>query len=478
MVDSIDHSMPLNIWWIRRDLRLHDNPTLHAALENAQAVVPLFILDPMFETSVFVGEKRLAFLYANLSQLDKDLRQRGGRLIIRQGEPALVLDDLIKETSARAVFAQEDLSPYAVERDTAIAHQFPLVLTGGLTTHPIQSIRKLDGSAYTVYTPFSKSWKKLPFPGRGSLLPAPTRIMVPDTISSLPLPTGSSLSGEIPFPPGETEAIRRLSTFLDREVLGYQENRNRMDLDGTSNLSPYFRFGLISPRHAVISALDALQRADNVEGKAGIQTWINELIWREFFISILANFPEVRKTSFREDMRSIAWQNNLADFDAWTLGQTGYPIVDAGMRQLLATGWMHNRARMIVASFLVKDLLIDWRWGERWFMQHLIDGDPAANNGGWQWSAGTGTDAAPYFRIFNPILQSKKFDPYGQYIRQWVPELSVLPDSHIHTPWEMTKEQQRQYSVEIGVVYPQPIVDHQFARQRTLDAYKRAKGSS
>ncbi len=469
--------MTTTIWWIRRDLRLHDNPALHAALKNADVIIPLFIIDPMFEKSAFVGEKRLAFLYSNLSQLDQDLRQRGGRLVIRRGLPATVLTQICEQADVKTIYAQEDLSNYAVERDASIARHLPLVLTGGLTTHPVQSIRKLDGSPYTVYTPFSKSWKKLPLPDRSSLLPAPEQIAVPDSITSEKLPTKPSLSDEIPFPPGEKEAQRRLSSFLDDRAIDYEENRNRMDLDGTSALSPYFRFGLLSPRQAVISALDALQRAEIENAKAGIQTWINELIWREFFISILANFPEVSKTSYRKDLRSIQWQNHPDEFEAWTMGLTGYPVVDAGMRQLQTIGWMHNRARMIVASFLVKDLLIDWRWGERWFMQNLIDGDPAANNGGWQWTAGTGTDAAPYFRIFNPILQSKKFDPEGRYIRRWVPELTALPDRSIHTPWEMTKEQERQFGIKIGVDYPHPLVDHQFARQRTMDAYKRARGA-
>jgi deoxyribodipyrimidine photo-lyase len=258
-------------------------------------------------------------------------------------------------------------------------------------------------------------------------------------------------------------------------IFDYADQRNRMDLQGTSQLSPYLKFGMLSPRQAIIAAGSAIQDAPDAESRKGAETWLNELIWREFYISILYHFPFVLKSSFRESLRDIHWNNDRADFNAWCQGRTGYPIVDAAMRQLSQTGWMHNRARMIVASFLVKDLLIDWRWGEGWFMQHLVDGDPAANNGGWQWTAGTGTDAAPYFRIFNPILQSQKFDPAGEYIRRWVPEMAVLPDKYIHTPWQTPPELQKQLGCVIGKDYPPPIIDHSFARNRTLVAYNIAR---
>ena len=235
---------------------------------------------------------------------------------------------------------------------------------------------------------------------------------------------------------------------------------------------------MLSARQVVVAALSAIEAAPNADASKGAEAWLGELIWREFYVAILHHFPDVRMQSFRSELADIPWENDETDFAAWREGRTGYPVVDAAMRQLAETGWMHNRARMIVASFLVKDLLIDWRWGERWFMQQLLDGDPAANNGGWQWTAGTGTDAAPYFRIFNQILQSKKFDPEGQYIRRWVPELSKLPDKLIHTPWAMTQDQQRQFNIEIGVDYPQPIIEHSFARQRALDVYKLAKASA
>ncbi len=246
----------------------------------------------------------------------------------------------------------------------------------------------------------------------------------------------------------------------------YGLGRNQLYLDGTSSLSPYIHFGMLGLRTAVYHAQQAILTAPDQAGRESAYTWLDELIWREFYIHILYHFPHVRERSFRPQYDRIQWRNDPDEFEAWKAGQTGYPIVDAAMRQMNATGWMHNRARMIVASFLVKDLLIDWRWGERWFMQNLLDGDLAANNGGWQWTAGTGTDAAPYFRIFNPILQSKKFDPNGDYIRKWVPELAKIESNVIHAPWEK--------NIPIPG-YPTPIVNHKYARERALAAYQHAR---
>jgi deoxyribodipyrimidine photo-lyase len=253
-------------------------------------------------------------------------------------------------------------------------------------------------------------------------------------------------------------------------IYQYASGRDRQDLTGTSQLSPYLRFGMLSPRQAVSAAMKAIQAATDAEERKGAETWLNELIWREFYIHILYHFPQVRRRNFR--LQNVRWENNPDLFSAWCAGRTGYPVVDAAMRQLVESGWMHNRGRMIVASFLTKDLLIDWRWGEKFFMQHLIDGDPAANNGGWQWTAGTGTDAAPYFRIFNPVSQSMKHDPEGTYIRRWLPELRDVPDEFIHEPWKMPADVQRASGCIIGLNYPSPIVDHALAKERALEAYR------
>ena len=454
-----------SIWWIRRDLRLTDNAALHAALETG-SVVPTFILDPAFSGS---SPRRKNFLYEGLHTLDADLRARSSYLVIRKGKPVEVLRQLTQETGATKIFAEEDFTPYARKRDTEVAQILPLKLTVGQTVHHPDTILKADGKPYRIYTPYSKIWKsKLPL--SLELLPAPEKINTPARIKTEILP----LFEENPlFPAGEKEALVRLEEFTltlpfpngrggrVRGIHSYGADRNRMDQDGTSSLSPYLRFGMLGLRQAVHSARQAIGQKRSL----GAEVWLNELIWREFYIQILYHFPQVSKTAFNPAFANIRWRNNEAEFEAWKSGQTGVPVVDAGMRQLKEAGWMHNRARMIVASYLVKELLIDWRWGEAWFMENLLDGDPAANNGGWQWIAGTGTDAAPYFRIFNPVLQSAKFDPHGDYIRKWIPELRGVEAKDIHAPWEN--------GIKVKGYPEQPIAERD--KERTLMIYKLSK---
>jgi deoxyribodipyrimidine photo-lyase len=463
--------METAIWWIRRDLRLSDNQALAAALSQAEVVVPVFIMDPKLLASPYASQKRVAFLFEGLQTLDLDLVKRGSKLIVRNGDPVEVLHGLREETKASAIYAEADVSPFARKRDTRVMSTLPLILTPGLTVHPVESLRKSDGTPYTVYTPFSRMWHSLPFPGKP--LPAPERLPILPILTSSGLPDMLKHTLDKIFPAGEIEAQRRLTRFTDSLIECYAEDRNRMDLDGTSGLSPYLRFGMLSARQAVWAAREAEELSKDITAIHGAETWLNELIWREFYAAILYHFPYVRRVAFRPELRKIAWRYDIDGMHAWAEGQTGYPVVDAAMRQLNSTGWMHNRARMITASFLTKDLLIDWRQGERYFMQHLLDGDPAANNGGWQWTAGTGTDAAPYFRIFNPVLQGMKFDPEGAYVRRWVPELVDVPNRFIHAPWEMPANMQAQTGCVIGKNYPAPIVDHAEARQRVLAAYRR-----
>ncbi|GAB4538685.1 MAG: deoxyribodipyrimidine photo-lyase [Anaerolineales bacterium] len=439
-----------SIWWLRRDLRLSDNPALRAAMQTGE-ILPLFIIDPAFERS---SPRRKNFLYAGLYALDADLKKRGSYLVLRAGKPLKVLRGIMQETGASNIFVEEDYTPYARKRDAEISQELPLQLFAGQTTHHPEWVTKADGSPYTVYTPYSKKWK--PLLAEIHLLPAPERIPTRAGVGSDPLP---NFTPQPLFPAGEEEAQRRLRQFADFSIHHYHEARNRMDLDGTSALSPYIRFGMVSLRQAVYAA-----RQSNSQGA---QTWLNELIWREFYIQILYRFPQVARSAFNPAFANIAWRNDVSEFEAWKQGNTGVPIVDAAMRQLKETGWMHNRARMIVASFLVKDLLIDWRWGESWFMENLLDGDLAANNGGWQWTAGTGTDAAPYFRVFNPVLQSAKFDPDGRYIRQWIPELRGVDSKKIHAPW--------QFDVCAAGYPARPMVDRAIVKERTLQAYKNSR---
>ncbi len=460
------------IWWIRRDLRLHDNQALHAALARGDGVLPCFIIDPRLMHGRHASPKRRAFLLAALGALDADLRARGSHLWVATGDPLAVLTRLREKIDARAIVAEADYSPYARRRDGQVAAALPLELVGGPTLRHPAEVRKADGTPYTVFTPFKRAWLSLPLPDRAMLLPAPAHIPTPAAPPGEPLPEEEAPHALAPFPPTEAEARRRLEAFCAGPIAAYADRRNQLDAAGTSRLSPYLRFGLISPRAAFVAAGDA---ARHPEARQGAEVWMSELIWREFYTAILYHFPRVLRHSFQAEYDGIQWKNEAQAFDAWCQGHTGYPVVDAAMRQLVATGWIHNRARMLVASFLVKDLLIDWRWGERFFMQHLLDGDPAANNGGWQWTAGVGTDAAPYFRIFNPTTQGRKFDPEGRFIRRWLPELAAVPDRYIHTPWEMPATVQAQAGCRIGQDYPPPMVDHAFARQRTLDAYAQAR---
>ncbi len=465
------------IWWLRRDLRLTDNQALTAALRSASTVIPAYILDEHLLSANANAEKRLDFLFSGLHIIDNDLRQLGSRLVIRRGNPVEALEMLCQEANAAEIFAEEDYSPYARRRDSDVAKQIILHLEPGLTIHHPHQVRKPGGEPYSVFTPFMRAWKEKPTPRFVDVLPAPQRLPPVPEINSEELP-GIVLHGDRKtFPAGEQEAHARLQNFVDGStplIFQYKEMRDRPDLNRTSGLSPYLRFGMLSIRQAVLAARASLLEARTTAAEQNAESWLNELIWREFYFSILYNFPTVLRQSFRSNLRGIGWSNDVEMFSAWKDGQTGFPFVDAGMRQLRQTGWMHNRLRMVVASFLVKNLLIDWRWGEHWFMQQLIDGDPAANNGGWQWTAGTGTDAAPYFRIFNPVIQGKKFDPLGEYIRRWVPELALIPDAYIHEPWTMPALLQRKIGLLIGVNYPDPIVDLGWSRQRALTTFQKA----
>ena len=458
----------IGIWWIRRDLRLHDNLSLLTALEENDFVVPLFILDP--ELIKIHAPNRKNFLFSCLDALNQEILKFQGGLIVRTGPPYTVFQMLKNEIGPFTIYAEEDFTPYSKKRDLRIAREFNLCLVKGITLHPPEAVLKQDNSPYTIFTPYKNAWKSLVLPTKST--PTPEHIPFFKDVISDQLPV---FQADNTYPPGENEGLTRLRTFIDERVNNYKETRNRMDLAGTSQLSPYLHFGVLSIRNAFWAAYNNRNSLISEEKKNSIDTWINELVWREFFYMILHFYPEVLHHSFRTEYRNISWSNNHRHLIAWQQGKTGFPIVDAAMRQLLDIGWMHNRARMIVASFLVKDLLINWQLGEKWFLQHLVDGDLASNNGGWQWSAGVGTDSAPYFRIFNPIIQSKKFDPLGHYIRKYVPELRRVPEKYIHEPWDMPKDIQIACGCIIGKDYPARIVDHNNIKNRTILAYKAAR---
>ena len=444
-----------SIWWIRRDLRLRDNLTLQKALEDPP-VLPVYILDPLLLKNA--SERRLNFLFRNLHLLDRDLLSRGSKLIVRTGKPVEVLESLIGETGADQILAEEDFTPYARLRSVLAGSYLPLkLIQGQLGIHPLD-LAKSSGKPYREFVPFKRNWL--------STIDSFTEIQVPETIPSLlditseVIPSGED---ERLFPPGEVAAQQRLELFLRKKVEFYHMNRDRLDLDGSSNLAPYLRFGVTGLRSSINHAIRSLAKNEQPKDTRGLEAWLSDLIWREFYIHLMYHFPESRTQNFRSLYDQLPWINDLTEFQAWKDGQTGYPVVDAAMRQLNQIGWIPNQARIIAASFLVKDLLIDWRWGEKWFRNRLLDGDLAVNIGGWQRIAGSGADAAPFSKILNPIRQSRKYDPLGNYIRKWIPELAELDNDVIHAPWEKRTNTPG---------YPKPIIDHKFATDRAKSAYK------
>ncbi len=480
--------MPTTIHWFRRDLRLHDNPALHAALEaGAGHCIPVFILDEKLLRSPNVGAARAAFLLSSLRALDHSLRERGSRLLLRRGDPAECLAELAAKASACGLYYNRDYTLYASRRDALIETR---MAAQGVACHGFNDTMLIEpgallnkaGAPYQVFTPYQRRWRaqvaarpERPLP---AFAPLPLALDAPELPDVAEL--GFSTSQPIP-PGGESAGLARLADFAQvygvGGMRGYAAGRDTPALPATSRLGPYLRFGCVAPAACLRAALRVLDLAEP-GAQPGIETWLGELAWRDFYQQIVAHFPHVLRGAFRRQYDAIEWENDAGLFASWQAGQTGYPIVDAAMRQLAREAWMHNRARMIVASFLTKSLLIDWRWGERHFMQQLVDGDPAANNGGWQWAAGTGTDPQPYFRIFNPVSQGRKFDPRGAYVRAYVPELARVPDRFIHAPWLMPAEQQRALGVQIGRDYPAPLVVHAERRERALALYRAARATS
>ena len=449
--------------WFRRDLRLHDNPAWAAATGYDQAVA-LVVLEPALLAAAGPF-RRQAYLSA-VAGLDRSLRSLGGRLRVESGNPAEVVPRVVAEVGADVVTYNSDVTRWSTERDRRVVARLrrPVRCFWGTLVHPPGSVLTAKGTLSRVFTAFHRRWMQLPLAEQ----------VRPDSVEVLRIPVGSRLDdvhgkcrGPPPAPWGEEDALERLDTWLGR-VDRYHEDRDYLGREGTSDLSAALRFGLLSPR-GVVAAV-----GDHTPGRAA---YVRQLAWRDWYAHLTAQNPDIDRVALRPEYDRIAWASGAradADFEAWRTGRTGYPIVDAAMRELAATGRLHNRLRMIAASFLVKDLLVDWRQGERWFRYLLVDGDIPQNAGNWQWAAGTGPDAVPYFRIFNPVTQSRRFDPRGDYLRRWLPELAGLDDKAIHAPWQSGPIELTAARVRLGVTYPEPVVDHAQARVRALDVYRQA----
>jgi deoxyribodipyrimidine photo-lyase len=441
------------IHWFRADLRLSDNSALHAACREAEVVVPVFIFDPLILQAPDTGAPIVGFMLECLRALETQVEAAGGKLLFRHGPPEAEMERLLRETKAATLYFNRDYEPMARKRDAAVTR---LAQSLGVevrsfkdaVVHEPEEVLKDDGTPYRVFTPYSRAWRQK---SRGEVLPKAlfpqaTGFKHPESLA-LPTPAKLGFKVEVPLPAaGEDAAVERLRKFCATHLPQYAAQRDFPALPATSQLSPHLRLGTISPRTALVAAEQVARK--HPDARRQIDTFVSELIWREFYRQVLWHFPHVATSCFKPEFDALKWENDERLFRAWCEGRTGFPLVDAGMRQLNTTGWMHNRVRMVTAMFLTKDLLVSWQWGERYFMQKLLDADLASNNGGWQWSAGTGTDAQPWFRIFNPTSQAQKFDPEGRYIQRYVPEINLLN-------------------------YPAPIVDHAEQRLKTLEMFRR-----
>jgi len=467
----------IGVVWFRRDLRLADHPALAQATAEHPTLVALFVHDPaLIERS---GANRLHHLHGCLDRLDADLRTKlGGTLVERVGNPAEAVAGVADEVGASAVYVTEDFGPYGSTRDESVEaalHAVGRRLERVGTPYAVapDTLLTTSGTPFQVFTPFSRAWRAhgvedpLPIPARRARwieAPSDDRPATPEPEASAGLPE-----------PGEVVAHEHLARFVAASVVTYAADRDRPDLDRTSHLSVHLKFGTIHPRQVLAALAESAPRA---AAGSGPHTFATELCWRDFYAEVLHRRPDTARGNYARGMDGLAWDTGPAadrHFDAWCRGQTGYPIVDAGMRQLVAEGWMHNRVRMIVASFLVKDLHIHWRRGAAWFMRHLVDGDLASNSHGWQWTAGTGTDASPFFRVFNPTSQGQRFDPQGDYVRRYVPELRPIQGKAVHEPWKLGADLSSTLfddpATALTGPYPDRIVDHAIERQDALDRF-------
>lgn len=471
----------------RQDLRLYDHRALTAAITTGQPIIPVYILDDETPDAWRLGGASRWWLHQSLLALNQELEKLGSRLILRRGIIPRTLETLIEESGATAIYASRSYEPWASGLEKCLADNRVSFkrFTGSLLFEP-ETLRTKGGNPFRVFTPFYKACLKLESPKQP--LPKPECLLAPSTWPRSEHLDAWSLSPTKPdwakgfskvWQPGEAGARDRLQHFLNQVMIGYDDHRDRPDRPGTSRLSPHLHFGEISPHQCWHAVQDQLT-GDSILTQ-GSGSFLRELVWREFSYHLLFHWPDLPSKAFRPEFEAFPWKEDQTALQAWQKGQTGYPIVDAGMRELWQTGWMHNRVRMITASFLIKDLLLPWQTGEAWFWDTLVDADLASNAASWQWVAGSGADAAPYFRIFNPVLQGKKFDPEGNYIKRFIPELRPLERDHIHDPWKASDHDLAAAGITLGKTYPFPIADHSNARHRALEAYqdiKKAKAGS
>ena len=470
------------IVWFSKDLRLEDNPALYYAADRHDVVIPVFIWAPEEDGAWPPGGACRWWLHYALQALGTALQGQGLRLVLRTGSSLEALRDVIKETGADAVYWNKRYEPALRQRDRHLAEALredgvACDAFEGAILHDPERVQTGSSGSYRVFTPF---WKKLqrvldvspPLPTphlawtkAPQAWPASLRL---DALGLLP--TVDWAEGlRSTWTPGEQAARQRLRRFLDDTLLDYATLRDRPDVDGTARLSPYLCYGELSPRQVWHAVKQGRQKPPM---KEAAEVFLRQIAWREFAYHLLYHYPETPTVPLKDTFEAFTWRDDAEGLRRWQQGRTGYPIVDAGMRQLWHIGWMHNRVRMIVASFLTKDLLLPWQEGARWFWDTLVDGDLANNTMGWQWAAGSGADAQPFFRIFNPVSQGKRYDPEGVYVRRWVPELKALPDRYLHQPWQAPADVLKKAGVVLGQTYPAPLVDHRFARERALEAYQ------
>jgi len=481
------------VCWFRRDLRVRDQTALYHAARDAEQVIPLFIVDPALIAAPHGSGPRVAFLLESLRVLDENLRRLGGYLLVRQGDPREVLLGVLRGSGADGVYVNRDYISPGLARDLRVRAD---VESAGYLYRDFKDIVVVEpgelltggGRPYTVYTPYSRAWAAREKP---PVLPAPKHPLATPPLDGIPIPTLGEVGWTVDINVargGEDEARRILDHFAtgtpeaDAPIQAYATARNVPALAGTSRLAPHLRFGTISPRTA-LAAASAAHRDGALGGatarddaaRKGPVTWAGELAWRDFYFTWMHDNPRVETQAYDVRYEDLPFENASDLFDAWRHGQTGFPLIDAGMRQLNREGWMHNRLRMTTASFLCKDLLVDWRMGAAYFWHRLTCGDKPANVGGWQWSASVGTDAQPYFRVFNPVTQGERYDPTGAYVRRYVPELAAVPDTYIHKPWALPAAEAARLGFVLGRTYPAPIVDHAARRRRAIAMFEQIR---